>query len=1474
MKTNINPHLRLIAILFLTIQISPYKSMAQGPSPIPYAVGAVPTCMKTILLPIHTGVNWRTGNLYAPGAQDEYWSLEKNDNGSAPICAYSYQSNWGTLSGTNAISATSNPTGPCSINGNIWGNKKSGHDLYRFRRHVWVDLPGTSNIPCALSLNIMADDKIDDVSVNGVSLGFSTSATSAGSLYTWTPSISLHGGDNYIDIDILNIEFGSGGISNMMLDIFGTISTGNLDIVNNMHYVPNTSYFLGSNSCALNNVYLEKPDLATACIQLPNTSGPLLINNFFPNFTYVLSPGAIPITSSSYNVNVGTTYTVSASDGFGCTLASTITPTNSPKVNLQAIPKCVAPGSFSTIVTSLLNYDAPPYSYSINSGSSNNTGIFSNLTPGIYTVVVTDGKNCTGSSITAVGNVFTASMNASPPCINSTTNSLLTVSTYPFQTNYTFASPPSGTIVYNGLLNTCTANTVGIYTVTVTDAAGCTASSTVTIGQAANISFTISPCITPGNFSITVNASGTPGPYQYKLNSGTYQTSNVFNGVSGGTYTVTVLSANGCTASNTFTTPPVLVSCCNPQLWAEAVATSTYYNNTTTATIAGTPLPFTLNTSAKIVIDGILLVDNDFTFFTCPNILFGPNAQIIMTNNHTLSIENSTLSAACSEMWRGILATNSTETVKISKSSLIRDMSLGIEMNGSVGNAPVLQCEGTTFRDNIFSIVFINTTPNYTGFVRSNKFESTSAMLPPATRMRRAISIFNCEDIEIGGLNPGNVGSGNKFVNMDNGIFISGNRSSFTLVSNVRLNNNVFTDITGGMAINGNQNIYNNIYSNDLGCAIYAKNYSSKLIKANMTLTIDNNNIGYIPHIDKCSKGVVTYNINTNIARTNVVNTGGGFMNTMIDGKMFQISYNQMNNVIYGMEFTGNNAYGSSVLHNQIHLPSVLPWAMGSTNDFFTPIGIGLTRVSPTYTANFDIVYNDIYVPCEAGIGINLRNTGEKVRVIDNKIFHTCVNPYGLSFTGIPYFYGIQLTNSKSSSVKLNTITGNANTLAYYGDNTGVKLNKSIGLHLYCNTISSTRYGILAVSNCTTAPTEVMGNAFDGQLYGILFRHLGSEGTLGNPIGLQPSISQNGFDPNNTFAGSNYIAGKRLFKMSVCIGAPPQENYYTSPLTLNNSQSSGNHPSCVYFLQSNGSPVSVLNCANVFPSIQPPGGSDHDHDIARGTSVYAEFDGTAQWIDKQELFERLRLDSLMTSSDPILDSFYNAMLNTDIDNIDQTNFDIRALLDSLSLIDPVLFDQRLQQARYDNNNIVSADQEAINEQMINNIYLKVVDLGIDSITSTEDSIIQAFALGCPFVFGTATYKARQLYAIYNPGVQYNDIDICNNVGLFKGNSLFTEENSYLNGLNAPTSIANLIEGEVRLYPNPASDNITIAYKLTKGQTASLILYDMVGRERKVIALSDNVNRVQTSINDLEAGIYAYSYSINRIQKSTGKLIIK
>lgn len=92
--------------------------------------------------------------------------------------------------------------------------------------------------------------------------------------------------------------------------------------------------------------------------------------------------------------------------------------------------------------------------------------------------------------------------------------------------------------------------TAGIYTLYAKDNLGCIQTTTFTITQPGAIHFTSATSTNSscGNADggIVVASSGGVPPMQYRLNSGTFQTSGTFAGLNAGAYMVTAKDANGC----------------------------------------------------------------------------------------------------------------------------------------------------------------------------------------------------------------------------------------------------------------------------------------------------------------------------------------------------------------------------------------------------------------------------------------------------------------------------------------------------------------------------------------------------------------------------------------------------------------------------------------------------------------------------------------------------------------------------------------------------------------------------------------------------------------------------------------------------------------------------------------------------------------------------------------------------------------
>ncbi|MBZ9728413.1 T9SS type A sorting domain-containing protein [Salegentibacter sp. JZCK2] len=122
-----------------------------------------------------------------------------------------------------------------------------------------------------------------------------------------------------------------------------------------------------------------------------------------------------------------------------------------------------------------------------------------------------------------------------------------------------------------GTSNSFSGLTAGTYTITVKDSKNCETSQTVTVTQPDALAMT-TPSSTPvscnGGNDGTATAgavSGGNGGYQYKLDAGTYGTSNSFSGLTVGTYTITVKDSKNCETSQTVTvTQPDALSMAAP----------------------------------------------------------------------------------------------------------------------------------------------------------------------------------------------------------------------------------------------------------------------------------------------------------------------------------------------------------------------------------------------------------------------------------------------------------------------------------------------------------------------------------------------------------------------------------------------------------------------------------------------------------------------------------------------------------------------------------------------------------------------------------------------------------------------------------------------------------------------------------------------------------------------------------------------
>ena len=289
------------------------------------------------------------------------------------------------------------------------------------------------------------------------------------------------------------------------------------------------------------------------------------------------------------NLTAGT-YTVTATDANGCTLTTTLVINQSPALtwtqNTATNITCNGgiDGSITTTATGgtgLINYNLQP------TNQTNNTGLFTNLAANTYTILATDANGCTISTTLTITEPTLLSItnitNTNPTCVPGNDGSMtITASGGTLAYTYNIGGANQANNVFANL-------GAGNYTITVTDANGCTATSTQTIAPPNSPTITAVvttdvDCNGGNNGSITVTATGGLGALNYNLQPvNQNNATGIFTNLAAGVYTMTVADANGCTISSTATIiEPTILS------WTTTATTDVNCNGGNDGTLTAT----------------------------------------------------------------------------------------------------------------------------------------------------------------------------------------------------------------------------------------------------------------------------------------------------------------------------------------------------------------------------------------------------------------------------------------------------------------------------------------------------------------------------------------------------------------------------------------------------------------------------------------------------------------------------------------------------------------------------------------------------------------------------------------------------------------------------------------------------------------------------------------------------------------------
>lgn len=269
-----------------------------------------------------------------------------------------------------------------------------------------------------------------------------------------------------------------------------------------------------------------------------------LVDSLIPPFIYSINGLPFQSSNSFTNLTAGMD-TITVADSIGCFVIKTVI-VNDSSFGVQlnpTMPTCnLCDGSISSNVVG----GTAPYNY--NWSNNLHTGNISNLCTGNYFLEVTDSAGCYSAAtislaplnapVIQIDTIISASCSATGSASISVTGGVGAI---------TYLWMPGGNTTPNPSLQ------AGSYTVTATDANGCSASRTIYVGNNANVYVYLTQVGQPNcvsNGFIEVAAAGGTAPYNYAWNTSTIGDS--IGGLLAGNYSVIVSDANGCVGNGQF----------------------------------------------------------------------------------------------------------------------------------------------------------------------------------------------------------------------------------------------------------------------------------------------------------------------------------------------------------------------------------------------------------------------------------------------------------------------------------------------------------------------------------------------------------------------------------------------------------------------------------------------------------------------------------------------------------------------------------------------------------------------------------------------------------------------------------------------------------------------------------------------------------------------------------------------------------
>lgn len=825
-----------------------------------------------------------------------------------------------------------------------------------------------------------------------------------------------------------------------------------------------------------------------------------------------------------------------------------------------------------------------------------------------------------------------------------------------------------------------------------------------------------------------------------------------------------------------------------------------------------------------IYFNGPFIINGHYTFIDCPYLYFSEGAYILQnTDNKNISFYNcSLLAAPCTgKMWRGIVMQEYGEKLVLSN-CIISDAINGVE---ATNNARIF-AYNTTFKRCYIGINFHDyEIIDLGGVIAGCKFIGSNCNKEPYLNKPRLAGIYcnNANYIQIGdaGLSP------NKFNKSVYGIY--------SINTSVKAVNNVFT----------NMKTPSGEYLNTSSC-IYVKNSAG-------TGNI-NNPLQLWPFYE-----LILGDINPNSGNTFETSTNGVLIDNcaiVAEGNIF----NDMTNPLY----VNGSIYKEIILNNNKVIDC--DYGFNLVDNKFATISVKGNLINIKPISNSTVYTYGIKIADAAGMSSNLKI--EQNTITNKGIYGIWIsnNHNGIVEANTVYMnqiislnsYGIRLENSDSLKVNCNLVKGD--NLTYFLNKRAISLSFSPFTSLECNITDITGTGFEFLADCNYA--SIKNNNFKQHKYGLI---VGGLGLTNGVIGPQPPVTN--LRPfGNVFEGAYKITS----------GSGKGKGYFSGAATFSiDSKIGGSLGTLKQFIVFNGDSLQIpypnikiglsatsltptynikiplecgAKCKEVAPSekIQYAESLTRE-DITNLKELLAEElnesnDDATNYSMKVNLMKSTTNFDLVQKNTTNLVTFVNKNNNDNIIKLatidklyklndqlkEDNNFDVEKNINNLA----GLVSQINPQTDYERN---SKTVETIKLNFLLSKSLKYSESDLESLYQVANQ--------CPYIGGPSVFDARAIYNIYNPNIGFNDFKLCE---------------TKLELAQTEKAIEKKDAVYFKVFPNPASNNVNLAFNLSDYSSATFEMIDITGRIVMSAILNTTDNFKTIELTNIESGMYTYN----------------